>query len=173
MANKIIEWDNRTWVKTGGKYYILQAASKNRTGEMLHRAIWKKYFGEIPDGYVIHHKDHNPENNDINNLECLSNREHCQKHMSEPERINKSTKTLEEIARPALQKWQKSEIGKQRLKEMGYAMQQKSYAKLIDAVCDVCGKPFKMHPTRGTGLCRKCGKREAAKRSYQRKKSSL
>lgn len=42
-----------------------------------HRKIWKDHYDEIPldeDGrsYEIHHKDKNPQNNNIDNLICVS-----------------------------------------------------------------------------------------------------
>jgi len=49
-------------------------------GKYLHRAIWEYYNGEIPNGYVVHHKDFNPANNDISNLELLSMSEHQKLH---------------------------------------------------------------------------------------------
>jgi len=50
-----------------------------------HREIWKRHFGEIPkdnDGrsYEVHHKDGNRNNNDINNLMCISIQEHYDVH---------------------------------------------------------------------------------------------
>lgn len=46
----------------------------------IHRAIWLYYNGEIPEGYVIHHVDENPANNDISNLQCLTSGEHNRIH---------------------------------------------------------------------------------------------
>lgn len=34
----------------------------------LHRVIWTMHYGEIPDGYLVDHKDTNPSNNRIANL---------------------------------------------------------------------------------------------------------
>lgn len=41
-----------------------------------HRIVWENYNGKIPKGYVVHHKDGNRQNNDINNLELLSKLDH-------------------------------------------------------------------------------------------------
>ena len=46
----------------------------------LHRALYQYYFGDIPEGYDIHHKDFNALNNDINNLKCLTKSEHAKLH---------------------------------------------------------------------------------------------
>jgi hypothetical protein len=55
---------------------------KNKEGKHTfeHIQIWKDNKGEIPKGYIIHHKDGNPKNNNIDNLECLSPKEHGKRH---------------------------------------------------------------------------------------------
>jgi hypothetical protein len=50
-----------------------------------YRTIWENYYGEIPKdengrSYEIHHIDGNNENNDINNLMCVSIKEHYDIH---------------------------------------------------------------------------------------------
>jgi hypothetical protein len=48
---------------------------------LAHRLIWEKYFGSIPEGYIVHHKDENKLNNDFSNLELKENRsEHMKLH---------------------------------------------------------------------------------------------
>ena len=44
------------------------------------RKIWIKHYGKIPPNHHIHHKDDNPFNNDISNLECLTKEEHKERH---------------------------------------------------------------------------------------------
>lgn len=46
----------------------------------LHQEIWKDANGPIPKGYEIHHKDNNPLNNDITNLECKEKSKHLKEH---------------------------------------------------------------------------------------------
>ncbi|MBF8418931.1 HNH endonuclease signature motif containing protein [Heyndrickxia coagulans] len=46
----------------------------------VHRLEWQKYNGEIPEGYVIHHKDENKLNWSIENLELLTRGEHIKRH---------------------------------------------------------------------------------------------
>lgn len=45
-----------------------------------HRFIWHSHYGSIPDGYVVHHKDGDKANNELANLELLSELEHKQHH---------------------------------------------------------------------------------------------
>ena len=59
----------------------------------LHRQIWEDVNGPIPEGMEIHHRDHNPLNNAITNLECLSASGHRKEHpMSEQGRASNSEK---------------------------------------------------------------------------------
>lgn len=44
---------------------------------LMHRDVWEFHNEPIPEGYDIHHRDHNKENNCIDNLECLHKAEHA------------------------------------------------------------------------------------------------
>jgi hypothetical protein len=53
-----------------------------------HIKEWKKHFGKIPkdvDGrsFEIHHLDGNPQNNTIDNLQCISIQEHYEIHLKQ------------------------------------------------------------------------------------------
>ena len=50
---------------------------------LLHRYVWEKYNGKIPEGYEIHHKDKNRKNYDVNNLVLVSAKDHHQHHALE------------------------------------------------------------------------------------------
>lgn len=68
-----------------GKYYLANngyytLSSKEHYKKLLHRVIWEEHYGEIPKGYVVHHKDGNKLNNDIENLELMSLKEHGNMH---------------------------------------------------------------------------------------------
>jgi hypothetical protein len=51
---------------------------KNRV--MMHRIVWEKHNGPIPDGFEIHHIDEDKENNDISNLELVDTLTHKRIH---------------------------------------------------------------------------------------------
>jgi len=42
----------------------------------VHRILWEKHYGKIPNGYVIHHKNNVRHDNRIENLELLPKRIH-------------------------------------------------------------------------------------------------
>ena len=59
-------------------YYVVKTRNEYRD-KLLHRVIWEDHYREKPDG-VIHHKDGDKLNNDIDNLELMSRNEHTSLH---------------------------------------------------------------------------------------------
>ena len=56
-----------------GDYYrvILCGPIHRRRSYYIHRLVWETFVGEIPKGYIIHHKDGNRHNNTIENFVLL------------------------------------------------------------------------------------------------------
>ena len=46
----------------------------------IHRFVWQYYVGDIPEGYHVHHVDFDKANNQIENLQCLTKKEHSKIH---------------------------------------------------------------------------------------------
>lgn len=59
---------------------------------LMHRDVWEKTYGKIPEGWDIHHKDENKMNNDIRNLECLPKAEHTRKYSPHNNQYTKGRK---------------------------------------------------------------------------------
>lgn len=61
------DWDGEIWYynKRANYYY-------NRNGTLLHRAIWAKVHGTIPDGHEIHHINRDRTDNRLVNLQLLT-----------------------------------------------------------------------------------------------------
>ena len=45
--------------------------------ELMHRVVWEFHKSKIPKGYDIHHKNHDKQDNRIENLEIYSKSEHA------------------------------------------------------------------------------------------------
>ncbi len=56
----------------------------NGASRLEHRWVWEQVHGSIPDGMQVHHKDHDPHNNDIDNLELVTTKDHGLLHSTYP-----------------------------------------------------------------------------------------
>lgn len=52
---------------------------RDKNGNMIGNSIFKKYI-ELPENYIVHHVDENPENNSIENLLGIPRKEHSKLH---------------------------------------------------------------------------------------------
>lgn len=122
--------------KTG--YYLGTSKPRKR----LHRAVWEYYHGEIPKGYVVHHIDHNKENNDISNLQLVTDKEHHEIHKREmsEELKERLRENVIKNAVPKAVKWHKSKEGKEwhrKQYEISLAL-----VKPTKHICLNCGKEY-------------------------------
>ena len=120
----------------GGLYRLWPSETYySRGGKKLHRDVWESAFGPIPRGCHIHHRDTNPANNALDNLECLPSSEHLS--------ITWKYRPISQKTRDAAAEWHRSEAG--RLWHRRHAKRQKSWTKWKreDRPCDFCGKVFK------------------------------
>lgn len=63
----------RAWVKV----------TEPRTWQMRAVIAWESANGPLPDGYLVHHKDRNPLNDEPSNLQALTRAEHLAEHRSD------------------------------------------------------------------------------------------
>lgn len=99
-----------------------------KAGRALHRDVWELNNGPIPKGYVVHHIDHNPSNNDIKNLTVLSRSKHSSHHFDK----EKMLKITMELCKTEKGKAQKIAAGRIRWRGVKY----KKYK------CYTCKKAF-------------------------------
>ena len=66
-------FNNLIFKRSKDGYYLNPAGA-------MHRVVWNYFNGEIPEGYQIHHKDLDKNNNDISNLQLLTFSEHAKIH---------------------------------------------------------------------------------------------
>lgn len=122
--------------KTG--YYL-----NSNTSTRLHRCVWEYYNGKIPEGYEIHHIDHDKGNNEIENLAMLTEEEHHRIHAKEKtdEELQKLRENIVKTAIPAAVQWHKSKAGsvwhKAHYESMKNALHERK-----QRVCKQCGQPF-------------------------------
>ena len=73
----------------------IQVVSGEYRNKFIHRLIWEKHNGKIPNRYQIHHIDGNKLNNNISNLQLITPEEHTRHHMRENNPNKGITRSLE------------------------------------------------------------------------------
>jgi len=71
----------KKWLKRSDGYYYRRyrvgpRKANKKVTEYLHREIYLREVGQIPDGWLVHHRDEDKGNNDVSNLELMSRPDH-------------------------------------------------------------------------------------------------
>jgi len=121
------------------KYFRRAAGKKGCTPISLHREVWEEHNGSIPEGFHVHHKNEDPSDNDIGNLECVDKKAHMERHRGR----NFSEENLANLSqgREKALEWRRSPEGKAWYKKHGEYLRGKFRKRSIIA-CSACGKTF-------------------------------
>lgn len=109
----------------------------------LHQEVWKDAHGPIPEGYHVHHRDHNPINNALDNLELLSIADHNAHHretMTEERR--QELRAQMDQAREYASQWHKSSEGREWHRALAFQSAEARY--LVKRTCAHCGTEFEV-----------------------------
>jgi hypothetical protein len=82
------EYDGKKFTLRNTGYYSLTTDDRC----LMHRYVWEKEKGAIPEGWDIHHLDEDKANNGIENLECLPKSEHTRKYSPHNNQYTKGRK---------------------------------------------------------------------------------
>lgn len=91
-----------TYGNDSGKGYLHKNLWKNGKGTLkgMHKWVWLTFVGPIPEGYDVHHKDHNKHNNFVyvnedgsvdlekSNLELVPHNKHYIEHIEDIKNAN-------------------------------------------------------------------------------------
>lgn len=158
-------FDGYKFRKDTKRGYYLSTKNIGSSRMRLHVYIWEYHNGSVPAGYQIHHKDENKDNNEIENLACMTKKEHLNWHgenMSE-ERKEESRENLKKAQLEAA-KWHSSPEGIEWHKK--HAANSILKIKYYDSECLECGKKFKSEKPHGKFCSPNC-------RSNYRRKSGV
>jgi hypothetical protein len=146
-------------------YFIPGVADTRNGAQALHRDIWRAANSEIPAGHDIHHRDGNPLNNDLANLQLMTVADHQALHTAErhasgfyrtPERLAR----LDSI-RPLSKPWHSSEAGRELHARNGKKVIEALATR--EATCARCGKLFQFKsmqiPSYCSGACKAAQRR--------------
>lgn len=131
--------------------YYLSTRNIGSSRKRLHVYMWEKHNGETPKGYEIHHKDENKDNNEIENLMCMTRKEHMRWHAENisEEQLKKARENLE-IAREKASEWHKSEEGRKWHRSQSH--RRFNHDARFDLTCTVCGNNY-TSPKRWSTFC--------------------
>lgn len=142
---RFIEYDGKRFYEDKKGYWlgyrIGQDGKQRRI--RLHTYVWEKYNGPVPDGYDIHHIDHDRSNNNIENLIAMPESEHHKLHMKERDK-DELTRILRTLAVPKAPEWHKSEAGHEWHKMHYERSLATHWGDKITLICQQCGKPYQV-----------------------------
>ena len=120
-----------------GLRYYLCGRYFQRKGVRLHRKVWEKNNGPIPDGYHVHHKNEDRTNNAPSNLELLPSPEHLGGRHGEAS----AERGRESIgkANDAASVWHGTDEGRRWHSEHYERHLRSKLAEWVDVVCHECG----------------------------------
>lgn len=124
----------------------------------LHRDLWVAHRGPIPNGYEIDHRDGNPLNNALDNLQLLTADDHRRRHLADH-----SARTRARLARrpdhlaamlAGAAAWHGSDAGREW--HRGHARRVAAAQPSVALVCEVCKREFRVKRY-AAGRTRFCG----------------
>lgn len=142
----------------GVKYTLNRGYYK--TTHSLHRQVWLDHFGDIPADHHIHHKNGDPLDNRIENLECIHKAKHHSMHFSAQRQVERMHS---KESRAKAKAWYRSEHGRS---VMGAFSKKGWYERTpIKRVCVICSKQFETKNLTVTKYCSQRCRNISARRS--------
>lgn len=140
-------------VEVDGLWFAVYPPNKyywcKRPCTSLHRYVWTKANGEIPEGFQIHHRDGDPANNSIENLELVECSDHARHHAVERGIGNAESAAY---ARRFASEWHKSPEGRAWHRVHGKEVWVDR--EVLTHNCTHCGKSYEVKKgARKRGFC--------------------
>ncbi len=139
----------RYYRKSGGYYQ----ATHRLGGQYIHRVVWAHHNGPIPKGWQVHHIDHDPANNAIENLELHDGGDHATFHYESGASIKPFAckEWLDTIRHLAAEARRDPEVVARMAESQRRAWDRR---ESVTRQCTYCGKDY---PARGTAKKGFCG----------------
>ncbi|WP_376780651.1 HNH endonuclease [Timonella senegalensis] len=122
------------------RYFVPGIADRQRGIRRLHEEIWMHTHNvdSIPDGWHVHHKDHNHSNNEPENLVAIPSADHLSHHGAQPR--TEAQRAAWQRAQAAAAQWHASDAGRAWHQEHGReAWEGREYRT---EQCDQCSRDY-------------------------------
>ncbi len=71
-------------IDNGDGYFVFKLTKDGKTKKVLcNILVWETFVGPIPEGYDVHHKNRNRNDNRLENLELIEKRKHLEIHKND------------------------------------------------------------------------------------------
>lgn len=130
------QWSDRSYFTPG-------IAARAAGVDYLHREIYEDHYGSIPPGYDVHHRDNNPLNNEIDNLECIEHGEHLRRHgasITPEQRVAMRERFIRNVG-PKAKEWHASAEGREWHRQNAIRCEFGKFEP-VERTCDQCGATY-------------------------------
>lgn len=153
-GNDMQIFNNVRFYKSKKERYFLGCINRKR--KRMHVYVWEFYNGAIPLKHHIHHKDDNPVNNAISNLEILFGKDHSSMHAKR--RVKNNPAFYKEFSATGIKRvkeWRESQQGQIQQKNHGKWLGKMAQANKEEKVCKClhCGKETTYRNMGGKKYC--------------------
>lgn len=154
-----------------GKIYSSDKKGHYSTHNFIHRDVYSYYNGEIPNGYVVHHRDFDKSNNALENLQLLSLSKHSAIHVLHHKPfLHKKTKIIKKC------EWCGKEFETDRaiMRFCSHSCCNAYSANKTkeERICVICGKPFLTKKHKNAKTCSDTCRGLLSKRSWEAKRNA-
>lgn len=156
-----------------GKIYRIFPSSEPyyKNQKYLHRVVWESAFGKIPGRCHIHHRDGNPANNLLWNLECVDGAEHQKREYKKRVAKGNQPREFSDEARNKAAEWHRSEEGREWHRRNAKRTKAWTKWKREEKPCTYCGKPY-MALVRKSGISQKYCSQKCKSLAYRERRKS-
>lgn len=134
----------------------------------MHVDVWEHSNGKVPAGFHVHHKDENPQNNNLSNLELKPAKIHLSEHGKQRAASVDYISKFQQAGIEAAKDWHRSEQGREWHRE--HALKNKREYTFTNE-CLHCGRVYSFKSFANTG--KYCHPNCKAKALRERKKLKL
>ena len=153
-----------------GTTYFVDKKGHYSTHKFIHKDVWEYFKGELPEGYVIHHNDFNPANNNISNLIPKTSSEHSRLHILHHKPHLNRNKKITAVCEWCGKEFKRLFVGNNRFCSHSCCNAYSKNKNKEERTCIICGKKFLVPKQSKRKTCSFACRGELSKRTWELKK---